>query len=135
MNVMQYAAVAEKNWKMNLAEMSGFQPKYTFYADFSVAEFCEVYLRDANAVKKTFNQVVKSWGTDYKAMTEIVMVLNHKSWAFAQKVDSKYLGLGDTRANEFAILYTELYYKADEMFCNKFKGNADAMAYYYEVTD
>jgi len=135
MNVFQYSAVAEANWKRNLAEMSGYQPKYTFYADFAIAEFCEVYMRDKGAVKKTYKQVVESWGTDIKAMTEIVMVLNHKMWAFYQKVDSRYLGVGDSTAERFSMLYQELYEKAVNFIEKKFGNDSEAMSYYYEVTD
>lgn len=135
MNVFQYAAIAEKNWKANLEDLTDFRPSYTFYSDFAIAEFSKVYLRDSKAVESTYRQVVKSWGKNYKALTEIVMVLNHKSWAFAKKVDSKYLGVGDTTAMEFAKLYTELYTKADELFRKTFQSNAAAMHYYFEVTD
>ena len=30
MNVFQYAAITEANWERNLADMSGYQRKYTF---------------------------------------------------------------------------------------------------------
>lgn len=52
MNVFQYSAIVELNWKANLNEMSGFEPKYTFYADFAIAEFCQVKGLDKNAIKK-----------------------------------------------------------------------------------
>lgn len=135
MNVFQYAAIVERNWKLNLGEMSGYTPKYTFYNDFAIAEFCEVYTHGRNAVKKTYNQVIKSWGRNIEAITEIVMVLNHKSWAFAKNVDSKYLGVGAEWKNYYSELYTELYIKADEYVRKKFGKNDDAMRYYYEVTD
>ena len=137
MNVIQYSNTVERNWKMNLEDMSGYQPKYSFYRDFAVAEFCQAYMRDKDAVKKTYNQVIKSWGNNYKALTEIVLVLNHKSWAFAKpnRVDAKYLNVGDSWADYFVNLYVELYRKADELFFKKFRGNEEAMSYYYEVTD
>lgn len=135
MNVFQYAAIVEQNWKLNLGDMSGYTPKYTFYNDFAIAEFCEVYMRDKNAVKKTYNQVIKSWGNNIKALTEIVMVLNHKSWAFAENVDSKYLGVGENWREFYANLYTELYEKAVDFVYKKFSKNEEAMRYYYEVTD
>lgn len=135
MNVFQYSAVAEANWKRNLAEMNGYQPKFTFYADFAIAEFCETYMRDRNAVKKTYKHIVRCWGSDIKAMTEIVMVLNHKIWAFYNKVDSHYMGIDDVRADYFEALYTELYQEAAVAVEKKFGNDSDAMSYYYEVTD
>lgn len=135
MNVFQYAACVEQNWKLNLNEMSGYTPKYTFYNDFAIAEFCEVYMRDKNAVKKTYNQVIKSWGHNIEAITEIVMVLNHKIWAFYENVDSRYLGVSKETGKELAKLYDELWRKACEFVEKKFGKDEDAMAYYYEMTD
>jgi hypothetical protein len=137
MNVFQYSSVVEQNWKANLGDMTDWKPSYTFYSDFAIAEFCQVWMREKNAVKKTYNQVVKSWGDNYKALTEIVMVLNHKSWAFAKpnRVDAKYLNVGDAWADYFVELYSELYQKADALYRKKFAKNETAMSYYNEVTD
>ena len=126
MNVFQYSHVVERNWKANLPDMTDYEPKYTFYADFAIAEFCEVYMHDKNAVKKTFEGIKKSWGGSIKAITEVAIVLNHKSWAFASKVDSKYLGVGDDTAERFQELYTNLYYELDEWISKKFAKDADA---------
>ena len=132
MNVFQYAATAEHNWKMNLADMGSFQPQYTFYSDFSIADWYS-----ESSIRDTYKNVIKSWGGDYKALTEIVMVLNHKSWSFHNKVDSDYLG---TRCTEevrqrYIEVYAELYEKADAEFRKRYKDNAEAMSHYYEVTD
>lgn len=137
MNVFQYSTTTEENWKANLADMTDWKPSYTFYSDFAIAEFCEVYMRDKNAVKDTFNRVIKSWGSSYKALTEIIMVLNHKSWAFAKpaRVDAKYLNVGDAWADYFVELYVELYEKARTEFFKRYGKNEQAKSYYYEVTD
>lgn len=135
MNVFTYSATVERNWKANLSDMSGFKPKYTFYNDFAIAEFCEMHLRECGAILKTFKQVLASWGNNYEAMTEVVLVLNHKIWAFFQKVDSKYLGVNDECAMNISKLYDILWRKADEFYHEKFSENKDAMSYYYEVLD
>lgn len=135
MNVFIYSNTCELNWKENLADMGDFQPQYTFYSDFSIAEFCEVYMRDRNAVKKTFNNVIKSWGSSYKALTEIIMVLNHKAWSFANNVDSSYLKCGDEWRKFYEKLYTELYQKAVDKFFKLYTKNSEAVSYYYEITD
>lgn len=135
MNVFQYSTTCEMNWKENLADMGDFKPEYTFYGDFSIAEFCEVYMRDRNAVKSTFNNVMRYWSSDYKCLTEIIMVLNHKAWAFAGKVDSHYLNCGEEWRKHYVELYTELYNKADEKFRKLYGKNDEAMSYYYRVTD
>lgn len=135
MNVFQYSTIAEANWRENLADMSGFQPQYTFYGDFSIAEFCEIYMRDKNAVKKTYNNVIRSWSGGYKALTEIILVLNHKAWSFEQKVDSNYLHCSEVWRIYYRNLYTELYNKAVEKFFKLYTKDKEAVAYYYEVTD
>ena len=135
MNVFQYAAICEKNWESNLADMSGYERKYTFYSDFSIAEFCEVYMKDTNAVKKTYNNVIKSWGSSIEAMSEIVMVLNHKIWSFYGNVDSSYLKCGEAWRNKFMEIYQTLYEKCVDFIYKKFEHNEKAMEYYYNVTD
>lgn len=135
MNVFSYSAQVEANWKANLAEMNPYTPKYTFYSDFAIAEFCEVCLKDKNAVKNTFNSVLCEWGNDIEAMTEVYLVLNHKIWAFHDKIDSKYLGCGDAWAERFATLYNDLWNKCGKKIFETFEKNDDAMSYFYRVTD
>lgn len=132
MNVFQYAATAEHNWKLNLEDMGAFRPQYTFYSDFSIADWY-----GESSVRDTYKNVINSWGGDYKALTEIVMVLNHKAWAFDCRVDSHYLGARCTEEVRLRYIkvYTELYNKADAEFRKRYKDNKDAMRYYYEVTD
>ena len=137
MNVFQYGAICEKNWEVNLADMNGYERKYTFYSDFSIAEYCEVFKRDTNAVKATYNRVIKSWGSSIKAMTEVVMVLNHKMFSF-YKVDSKYLGCSEEWRIKFMETYQELYEKCvnfiDTQYNKGVFSDAD-MSYYWQVTD
>lgn len=135
MNIFQYAALAEAGWKANLSDMSPYTPKYTFYHDFAIAEFCEVYMKEKNAIRKTYNEVINAWGKNIKALTEIIMVLNHKLWAFYQKVDSHYLGVDDAKAMEFSRLYDTLWKEAQEVLYKNFEGNDEAMSYYYDITD
>ena len=135
MNVFQYAAIAEKNWEANLSEMSGYKRKYTFYSDFSIAEFCETFMRDRGAVQDTYNRVIESWGSNIEAMAEIVMVLNHKIWSFYDGIDSKYMGCNDEGRKKFMYLYNDLYNKAKDFVYEKFGKDKEAMSYYYEVVD
>lgn len=132
MNVFQYAAIAEQNWKYNLEDMGAFRPQYTFYGDFSIADWY-----GENSVRDTYKNAIDSWGGDYKALTEIVMVLNHKSWSFDSKVDSYWLGSRCTEEvrQRYIEVYAELYNKADAEFRKRYKDNDDAMRYYFEVTD
>lgn len=135
LNVYQYSNLVEQNWVANLGDMTDFRPKFTFYSDFAIAEFCEVYMRDTNAVKKTFNNLRRYWLSDIKAATEIALVLNHKSWAFHAKVDSHYLGCSEEWRKKFIELYTKLYYEWDGLVTKKFANDKSAMSYYYRVLD
>ena len=139
MYVFEYSATTELNWKANLAEMTDWKPQYTFYSDFAIAEFCETYMRDRGAVVKTYKRVIKSWGSNYKALTEIIMVLNHKIWAFYGKdkagVDARYLGVSKEMGNNIARVYNQLWENAKAEFFKRFKDNEEAMSYFYEVTD
>lgn len=134
-NVFQYANITEYNWMQNLGDMTDWRPKYTFYSDFSIAEFCEVYKADHGAVKDTYERVIESWGSSYEALTEIVMVLNHKWWSFHDGVDSSYLGCSEENRQTLADLYGRLYAMAEGEFMTRFESNEDAMSYYYQVTD
>ena len=139
MNVFEYSATTELNWKDNLAEMTDWKPQYTFYSDFAIAEFCETYMGDRGAVVKTYKRVIKSWGNNYKALTEIIMVLNHKIWAFYGKdkagVDARYLGVSKEMGNKIAKVYNQLWDDAKKEFFNRFAKNEEATSYYYGVTD
>ena len=135
MNVFQYGAICEKNWEQNLANMSGYERKYTFYSDFSIAEFCEVWMHDRGAIVDTFNRVLESWGSSIEAMSEVVLVLNHKIWSFYDGVDSSYLKCGEVNRDKIARLYDKLWRKATNFVIEKFGNDKDAMRYYYEVTD
>ena len=134
-NVFQYAAVCEKNWEANLADMSGYERKYTFYSDFSIAEFCETWMHDRGAIIDTFNNVIESWGSSIEAISEIVLVLNHKIWAFYDGVDSSYLKCNEHNRERIAKLYDKLYHKAVDFVYEKFGEDDEAMSYYYSVTD
>ena len=89
----------------------------TFWADFAIAEtFGE------EAVKDTFERCMEEWKSDIKFMTELVLVLNHRSWY-------KYAN-GEEALSR---LYEDLYYKADAYVNSYFSG--DDFEYYFNITD
>ena len=134
-NALEYGALAENNWIANLNDITPFKPKFTFYSDFSIAEFYETRAGERGAVKETYDRVIEAWGNDYEALTEIVLVLNHKSWAFHNKVDNRLMGADDSCVDYYVRLYAKLYEEADDLFYETFKNDKKAMDYYYEVTD
>lgn len=89
----------------------------TFWQDFSIADVFGL-----SAVKDTYNRAFKEWKSDYKFITELVIVLNWKCW---QHYDLKH--------EEASKLYSDLYYKLDEWCMNNLKG--EELEYYIHTTD
>lgn len=119
MNVFQYSAIEQAKFNNVMAEC-GYEAFTTFFGDLSIAEFVE----GASGVKDTYNNVIKSWGSDIKYITEFVMALNHKCW--------EHHAAGKA---ELSKVYADLYYKADDFVVDKFKDDEEALSYYYRVTD
>lgn len=88
----------------------------TFWMDFSIAD--RFGLR---AIKSTFNRAFKEWKNDYRYLTDLVIVLNHKIFEYYEK------------NNAYAMLYNELWQKADSYAVKHLKG--DELNYFYRQTD
>ena len=101
-------------WK--LAEAIGYTPITTFWTDFSIAD---VYGLDG--IQDTYNRAFNEWKGDYKYLTELVMVLNHKIW--------EWCNLDDKRAR----LYDKLWRETADYALDNLKG--EELSYYLEVTD
>ena len=56
-------------------EMNGYEAKTTFWTDFSIAD-----MFGTGGVKDTYNRAKEDWQDSIEYMTELAMVLNHKSW-------------------------------------------------------
>ena len=103
-----------EDWEM--AKKIGYNPKTTFWGDFSIAEnFGE------NEVKDTFTRVFVEWKHDYVYLTELVMVLNHKVWRWYEERPA------------LAVVYNELCNKADQYAEKNLKG--EEAKYYYRTLD
>lgn len=100
----------------NIETMTGYKPITTFWDDFSIADRFGV-----NAVKDTYKRAFNEWKDDYKYLTELVMVLNHKIWQHYEKDEA------------LAQVYNELWEKADKYVCENLKG--EEAKYFYEITD
>ena len=124
-NQFTYAAGIEKWCKDFYDSASGNELQYTFCADFAIADCI-----GEDAVKETFKRVIKSWGYDYKAFTEIVLSINLLSWANDQLVKQ-----GMTDREKWVEFYTDLYYDAKDEFYTKYDGNDEATDYFFEMTD
>lgn len=121
-NVFTYSAGMEE-WCKNAYQ--GGELEYTFINDFAIADWY-----GEKDVKETYNRVIKEWGKDYKAMTEIVIALNLLSWAHYQLRKQ-----GIDGRDGFIYLYSHLNNKAKDLFCDTFKDNEKAQDYFFEMTD
>ena len=100
----------------NIEEITGYKPKTTFWLDFSIAEaFGESVIQD------TFESAFRDWKHNYVYLTELVMVLNWKIFAWYEKDVKK------------SMLYQKLWEKADAWACENLKD--DELSYFYQTTD
>lgn len=102
--------------KWRMAEEIGYEPKTTFWEDFTIAD-----MFGARAVKDTFNRAFRDWKNDVIYLTELVMVLNHKIFQHF------------THNPELAELYDTLYKKADAYAIENLKEKE--LQYFLETTD
>ena len=124
-NQFTYAAGIEKWCKDFYDSAGGNELQYTFCADFAIADWI-----GEDAVKETFKRVIKSWGYDYKAFTEIVLSINLLSWANDQLVKQ-----GMTDREKWVEFYADLYYDAKDEFYAKYDNDDEATEYFFNMTD
>lgn len=94
----------------------GYKQITTFFQDFSIADNFGI-----DAIKDTYKRAFEEWKSDYKYLTELVMVLNWKIWEHNEKNE------------EYAKLYNELWKEADEYACTHLEG--EELSYFYATTD
>ena len=78
----------------------------TFWMDFTIADHF-----GAKAIQDTFNCAFNEWKTQYKYLTELVGVLNHKIWQHYEHHNM-----------EVSKLYDKLWREADAYGCDTLKG-------------
>ena len=100
----------------NVESETGYKPMTTFWQDFSIADAFGV-----DAVTDTFKRAFNEWKGNYKYLTELVMVLNHKI--------AQWYG----RNMALAKLYNDAYSIADSYAYNNLKD--EELQYFYNVTD
>lgn len=96
--------------------INGYETMTTFWGDFSIADKF-----GTAAIKDTYKRAFNEWKSNYKYLTELVMVLNWKIWQFHEKND------------QYAEVYNRLWEEADAYACNNLKG--DEAAYFFWTTD
>lgn len=94
----------------------GYTQITTFFEDFGIAEPF-----GKNAILDTYKRGLEYAKTDYKVLTELVMVLNWKIWEHYEKNEA------------LARIYNDLWQKADNYATGHLKG--DELTYFYRTTD
>lgn len=110
-------------WSM--AKELGYEPKTTFWQDFSIAD-----LYGLNAIHDTLRRAFGEWREDVEYIAELALVLNHKGcfyYAAAEKHD------GDKYLYALAQTYFAMYHVVNDYAKEYFTGE-DA-EYYFRVTD
>ena len=97
--------------------INGYETMTTFWNDFTIADAF-----GASAIKDTYNRAFEEWKSNYKYLTELVMVLNWKLWQHYEQNDMA-----------LAELYNDLWQQVDAYACENLKG--EELKYFYEVTD
>lgn len=109
--------MAIKIYRWNIQNVTGYEPKTTFWEDFRIADGFGI-----NAVRDTYKRAFKEWKSDHVYLTELVMVLNHSIWLHWE--------LGNMGLSK---LYDELWRKAHSYAVNHLDG--DELRYYLDTTD
>lgn len=139
LNVMA-AAANWQHWYENFCKnesFSGIESITTFMSDFTIADFYGL-----KSVKETYERVEKNWLSDYKFWTELCCVLCHKSnmWYGSEDKPDYYWVDDDGYLKhpvnlEMSKLYSDLYYKAKDLFYEKYGEDKEACEYFFNVTD
>lgn len=116
MNILKAAAIAQARFEKTMEEF-GHDVNYTFYSDFTIADYFGV-----DAVHDTYKNTFESWKSNVEALTELVVVLNHKIFEHHHKNNSGLMAAYDT-----------LWKKADE-YCMNTLSDED-LDYYLKYTD
>ena len=96
--------------------LNGFVPRTTAFEDFSIAERF-----GKSAIVDTYERMFEDFKGNYKLMTELCLVLNHKIWFNFQDNE------------EIARIYNSLWEKVDSWCCENLKG--EEADYFFHTTD
>ncbi len=121
----------------NIENELGYKPITTFWQDFSIADaMARLGENPIPAIRLTFKCAVESWKDDYKYMTELVMVLNHKIFEHHARADkANREGRLNERDHELRLAteYNAAWMALDDWCRAHLKG--EELEYYYETTD
>lgn len=89
----------------------------TFWSDFSIADAFGI-----SAIKDTYKRAFNEWKDQYKYLTDLVMVLNHKCWYWFEHGNQ-----------EYSQLYSDLFYEAQDYGYEHLKG--EELTYFWKTLD
>ena len=112
----------DKGYAEQMESMTGYTMFTTFWDDFAIAERMGIIV---HAIEDTFNRAFKEWKTNYKYLTELVMVLSWKSSRFSSPPVAD--------IEEYSALYAKLFTQARNWALDNLKD--EAFAYFWETTD
>ena len=104
--------------------MTGYEMKTTFWTDFNIADRFGL-----DAVKDTYKRAFDEWRNDRVYATELVMVLNWKSWEHSYTNEQ-----GIPIADEIGSWYAEKYYELRD-WCLDNWTNEDDKTYLLQTID
>lgn len=93
-----------------------YECKTTFWMDFSIADHFGI-----KAVKDTYRRAFKEWKDNTEYLTELVMVLNHKTWQWYERNET------------LAEVYNDLWEKTANYAETNLTG--EDLDYYFRTTD
>ena len=96
---------------------NGYKFQTTFWQDFSIADAFGI-----KAVKDTFKRAFEEWKTNYIYLTELVLVMNWKTWQWYEKNNES-----------LAKVYNDFYEKADDYAMDNLQGSE--LDHFLSVTD
>ena len=101
-----------------LAQFTDWRPTTLYWQRFSIAEKF-----GKEEILLVYAEVFKEAENNYKLLTELVMILNHKTWEHSEYI----------RNSSFSSLYSDLYYQTKEYAENTLK--EDELQYFIDVLD
>lgn len=104
------------SWKEMMLAETGYVCQTTFWEDFSIADRFGIA-----SVKDTYNRAFNEWKSNHIFLTELVLVLNHKIWAWYET------------NRDLAQVYNDLWEQARDYAEENLEG--DELSYYFSATD
>lgn len=108
----------------DVPEITGYKPVTDYWTQLNKVEAENNTSEDSAclAIRKWLTDILPEAQKDYKAYTELVMVLNHKCWAHAHY-----------NQNKIGRLYHDLFYKTQDWGYRNLKG--ELLSYFIQTLD